>query len=309
MLAGAVTAACYFDRDDGAEPHIRALAEDLFERADWRWSLDGKNDEINQSWLPSEGFRKDDWRGFTEALIMYVIGAASSSHPLPAKTYTKVAQGRRGFHNAGRDCMHAAPLFILLFPQAWLDLRGLDDGWIGRHDGLDYFRNTQRAIAVQRVYAFLNPHGFAGYGKDIWGLSACEGPDGERTLRDGRTQTFPGYAARGVPAGPDDGTLVPWAAVACLAHEPEVTLAGLHAVIGAYPEALREGRFVGAINPSLPGEGAAGWVAPGCFGLDQGLVVMMIENARSGLIWKLTRQSLLFTRGLKRLGFHGGWLT
>ena len=76
----------------------------------------------------------------------------------------------------------------------------------------------------------------------------------------------------------------------------------------SYSETLRNGQFVGAINPSLPGDSAAGWVAPACFGLDQGLVVMMIENARSGLIWKLTRNSPIFTKGLKVLGFKGGWL-
>jgi hypothetical protein len=79
-------------------------------------------------------------------------------------------------------------------------------------------------------------------------------------------------------------------------------------MLDRYPRALREGRFVGAINPSLPGEGPEGWVAPACFGLDQGLVVMMIENARSGLTWEQTRNSTLIKRGLKALGFAGAWL-
>jgi len=199
-------------------------------------------------------------------------------------------------------------LFIPLFPQAWMALRGLDDGYIGARDHLDYFRNAQRAIFVQRVYAFLNPHGFTGYGKDIWGLSACAGPHGERKLRNGDKREFLGYAARGVPDGPDDGTLVPWGATACVAHEPEIALAGTRALLDAYPDALHEGRFVGAINPSLPGDSAAGWIAPACVGLDQGLMVMMIENARSGLIWELTRNSPIFRRGLRNLGFRGGWL-
>ena len=199
-------------------------------------------------------------------------------------------------------------MFIHLFPQAWIDLRGLDDCFVGKNGDLDYFENTRRAIGVQRAYAYLNPYNYVGYGKDLWGLSACEGPDGERKLRDGTNKTFMGYAARGVTHGRDDGTLVPWAAATCLAHEPEAALAGLRAMIDRYPQALRDGQFVGAINPSLPGDNPAGWIAPVCFGLDQGLVVMMIENARSGLIWKLTRNSPVFSKGLKGLGFKGGWL-
>ncbi len=178
----------------------------------------------------------------------------------------------------------------------------------GLNGDLDYFQNTRRAIAVQRAYAYLNLYAYVGYGNENWGFSACPGPDGERELRNGTKQTFMGYATRGVTHGCDDGTLVPWAAATCLAHEPEAALAGLHAMLDSYPQALRNGQFVGAINPSLPGDSAAGWIAPGCLGLDQGLVVMMIENARSGLIWKLTRNSPVFRKGLKSLGFKGGWL-
>ncbi len=79
-------------------------------------------------------------------------------------------------------------------------------------------------------------------------------------------------------------------------------------MLDTYPRALRDGQFLGAINPSLPGDGPDGWVAPACFGIDQGLVVMMIENARSGLIWDLIRNSPVFRRGIQRLGFSGGWL-
>lgn len=308
LLAGVVTAAQYFDRHDKAEQEIRSLAETLFDRADWHWTLDHKKSEVNQSWKPGKGFKRDDWDGYTEALIMYVMGAASKSHPLPPKAYAQAAEHFHWAHNAGLDWIHAAPLFIHLFPQAWMDLRGLDDGHIGARDNLDYFRNTQRAIFVQRVYAFLNPQGFAGYGKDIWGLSACAGPDGERKLRNGCDRGFLGYAARGVPANPDDGTLVPWGATACVAHEPEVALAGIRALLEAYPDSLCNGRFVGAINPSLPGDSTAGWISPACVGIDQGLVLMMIENARTGLLWKLTRHSPIFRRGLQRLGFRGGWL-
>ncbi|MEO8748396.1 MAG: glucoamylase family protein [Rhodanobacter sp.] len=307
LLAGVVVAGEYFDRKSAAEGEIRSLGKELVERVDWAWTLD-KNGEVNQSWTPADGFRRADWEGYTEAMLTFVLGAASIAHPLPREAYEQDADRYEWHHNAGLEWIHATPLFIHLFPQAWLNLRGLKDGFVSKHADIDYAENTRRAIAVQREYAQLNPFNYAGYGRDIWGLSACEGPDGEQTLRNGQKQQFPGYAARGVTAGPDDGTLVPWAAAACMAHAPEAALAGVRAMLKTYPRALRDGQFVGAINPSLPGDSAAGWVAPACFGIDQGLVVMMIENARSGLVWELTRNSTTIKRGLKRLGFVGGWL-
>ncbi len=288
LLAGMLVAAEYFDRTSTTETRIRSLAAQLLARADWAWTLD-VNGEINQSWVPGEGFRRADWEGYTEA-------------------YAHDAQGYDWHRNAGTDWIHASPLFIHLYPQAWLDLRGLGDGYVNAHADIDYFENTRRAIAVQRDYARLNPQNHAGYGGDIWGLSACEGPHGEHVTRAGQKRRFLGYAARGVTVGPDDGTLVPWAAATCVAHAPEAALTGIHAMLDRYPHALRDGQFVGAINPSLPGPGPEGWVAPGVFGIDQGLVVMMIENARSGLIWKLTRNSAVLTRGLRKLGFGGGWM-
>lgn len=307
LLVGMLVASEYFDGESVEEQKIRSLAEELLARADWAWTLD-ENGEVNQSWTPDKGFRQADWEGYTEAMVMYVLAAASASHPLPRNVYERDAQGYEWHHNAGYEWIHAAPLFIHLFPQAWIDLRGLQDGYVNKHADIDYAENTRRAIAVQRDYAHLNPFNYADYGNDIWGLSACAGPDGKREKRNGVTQQFFGYAARGVTAGPDDGTLVPWAAATCVAHAPEAAMTGIRAVLGRYPRALHNGQFVGAINPSLPGEGPEGWVAPACFGIDQGLVVMMIENARTGLVWELTRNSTVVQAGLKTLGFSGGWL-
>ena len=307
LLAGMLVASEYFDHKSSAETEIRSLSKTLIERVDWAWTLD-KNDEVNQSWTPADGFRRADWEGYTETLLMYLLGAASISHALPQNVYERCAEHYDWHHNAGIDWIHAAPLFIHLFPQAWLDLRGLQDALVSQHGDMDYAENTRRAIIVQRDYAQLNPLNHVGYGRDIWGLSACQGPDGKLELRDGGKKHFLGYAARGVSAGPDDGTLVPWAAATCLAHAPEAALAGLHAMLKTYPRVLDDGQFIGAFNPSLPGAGPEGWLAPSRFGIDQGLVVMMIENARSGLIWKLTRNSTLIQKGLRKLGFGGGWL-
>lgn len=301
LMAGIVVAEQYFNGRTETEEKIVALASMLCDRVDWQWALTD-DDEIQESWKPESGFVPADWVGYTEAQLLYVIGAGSPTHPLPRRSYERDAADFHWSRNSGLDWIEAAPLFIHLFPQAWIDLRGLDDGFVGK-GGIDYFENTRRAIAVQQGYAHLNPKSFEGYGSGIWGLSACEGPDSEHVSRDGRVLKGLGYAARGVPGGPDDGTLVPWAAATCVAHRPVDALSDLRVVLATYPEVLSEGRFLGAFNPSLDGQSAAGWVAPASFGIDQGLVVMMIENATTGFIWNLTRNAKVIRRGLTNLNF------
>jgi hypothetical protein len=114
--------------------------------------------------------------------------------------------------------------------------------------------------------------------------------------------------ARGVPFGPDDGTLCPWAMIATAAFTPEAALVGTRQLLSTYPQVCCEDRLASGFNPSVDSE-SGGWVSQGWYGLDQGLLVVMIENARSGLIWSLSRESRDIRRGLKRAGFSGGWLT
>ncbi|MCY1242147.1 putative glucoamylase [compost metagenome] len=101
---------------------------------------------------------------------------------------------------------------------------------------------------------------------------------------------------------------MPWAAAACLPFDPDASLSAHGHVAAGYPGLLKEGRFPGGFNPSLAGEGPAGWIDERVVGLDQGLVVMMIENWRSGFVWELTRSLPAIRRGLERAGYEGGWL-
>jgi len=117
-----------------------------------------------------------------------------------------------------------------------------------------------------------------------------------------------GYAARGVPYGPDDGTLSGWAAVASLPFAPEIVLATARTMLDRYPENLSDLQYVSSFNPSLSRADRRAWVSAGLFGLDQGIVVLMIENYRSQLIWRLMRNSHPIRTGLRRAGFRGGWL-
>ncbi len=306
LLAGVLTAAAYFADEDPAENEIRSLAAMLYARANWAWALD-RADTLSLGWKPRSGFLPFRWEGYSEAIILYVLALASPSYPVPVESYTAFTAKFDWMMQGEQPFLYAGPLFIHLFSHGWIDFRGIRDAAVAGKN-TDYFENTRRAIAVQREYATKNSGGFAGYGPDLWGLTACDGPDRPRKLIDGRRQHFAGYAARGAPFGPDDGTLAPWAPLACLPFEPKLAMAATRHVLTAYPDVLSGDRFLGSFNPSVRAETSAGWLNNRCVGLDQGILAMMIENSRSGLIWELMRQSPVIRRGLKRAGFSGGWL-
>ncbi|MDQ0321033.1 hypothetical protein QO002_003171 [Pararhizobium capsulatum DSM 1112] len=306
LLAGVLTAAAYFAEENPVENEIRSLAAMLYARANWAWALD-EADALSLGWKPRSGFLPYRWEGYSEAIILYVLALASPSYPVPAESY-KAFTGKFDWMMAGEQpYLYAGPLFIHLFSHGWIDFRGICDEAIAEKDS-DYFENTRRAIAVQREYAIKNPGGFTGYGPDLWGLTACDGPERSRKLLDGRRQQFAGYAARGAPFGPDDGTVAPWASLACIAFEPRLAMSAVRHILCTYPNVLTDGRFLGSFNPSIRGETEEGWLNDRSVGLDQGILVMMIENSRSGLIWELMRHTPVIRRGLKRAGFSGGWL-
>ncbi len=124
----------------------------------------------------------------------------------------------------------------------------------------------------------------------------------------GRKRRYFEYVARGVPFGPDDGTISPPATLASLPFAPALTLSAVRHFFELYPEWTSSWRLPSGFNRSAPGADSRGWISEGYYGLDQGIVLLMIENYRSGLIWKLLRSARPIRIGLERAGFEGGWL-
>ncbi len=306
LLAGCEVAACYFDEPTHDEAEIRMLARSLIAAVNWTWALDGGG-TLSHGWHPATGFIRYGWEGYSEALILYVLAAASTSHPTPPDSYCAWRRTYQWERIYKHDVLYAGPLFIHAFSHVWLDFRGIGDAF-NREKGVSYFENSCRTVQIQRDYARLNPRGFQGYDADCWGLTACDGPVGPMTTPDDLGRQFLGYNARGAPYGPDDGTLAGWAPAAALPFAPADSMAALRTMIGRYPGMMRDDRFLGSFNPSIPGSGPEGWVSPRIYGLDQGLLVLMIENHRSGMIWDLMRCSNICRRGLRQAGFKGGWL-
>lgn len=308
VLAGGLVAAAYFDRADEVEREVRALADALYRRADWQWALDG-GPAISHGWKPETGFLGARWRGYNEALILYALALGSPTYPVPAESYRAWTETYRWRKLFDIEFLYAGPLFVHQLSHVFLDFRGIQDDFM-RARGIDYFENSRRATLVQQAYAIRNPRGFRGYGEFMWGLSASDGPGpGELTV-DGRRRRFWDYVARGAPFGPDDGTLTPWAVVASLPFAPEIVLPTIECIDERHPEMISEYGFRCSFNPTFTGDAERdGWVSKGYYGIDQGPIVLMIENAISGLTWKLTKRCPYFVEGLRRTGFRGGWLS
>ncbi|MDZ4844764.1 MAG: glucoamylase family protein [Chitinophagales bacterium] len=310
LLAGVLTAGIYFDADSVEEHEIRILADALYCRADWQWAQD-EGETVTHGWKPESGFLKYRWEGYDEAMLLYMLGLGSPTYPLPESSYAAWTSTYQWKHIYGYEYLYAGSLFIHQLSHVWIDFRGIQDAFM-RDKGIDYFKNSCRATYVQQQYAINNPRNFQDYGVHCWGITASEGPGPEIRKVNGIEREFFDYLARGVPDGPDDGTLAPWALAASLPFTPEIVLVALdHCIHQAKLTKFNSYGFKASFNPSHPG--AAGnpygwWVSPWHFGINQGPIVLMIENYRSGFLWALMRRCPYLIIGLDRAGFSGGWL-
>lgn len=314
LIAGALLAAQYFSGDDDREAEIRALADALYRRVEWDWALNiaaagQPAPAVSHGWTPERGFIRHRWHGYSEALLLYALALGSPTHRIPAGSYDAWLAHYDWRTLYGFEHLYAGPLFIHQLSHAWIDFRGIADDFV-RARGVDYFENSRRATYVQREYAIRNPRGLRGYGANTWGVTASDGPGPAGHVIDGTARSFWAYRARGVPFGPDDGTLSPWAVVASLPFAPEIVLPALEYLNAHHPEITSTYGFKCSFNPTFSGDETreGGWISNGYFGLDQGPVVLLIENHLSGQPWRLMRDCEPLVAGLRRAGFTGGWL-
>jgi hypothetical protein len=317
LIAGALFCQSYFDGAHADEVEIRRLADELYRRVDWQWAQ-AKPPAISLGWSPESGFLEYDWRGYNEAMMVYLLALGSPTFPVGTDawaewTSTYDTHWKKLF---GQEFLNFAPLFGHQYSHVWVDFRGLRDSYMKRR-GIDYFENSRRAVYAQQAYAVANPRRCRDYGAKVWGITASDGP-ADVHLND---RTFYTYTARGVDAtgAYDDCTLAPTAAIASLPFAPELAIPAtleLHRRYGKHIYAKYG--FLDAFNPTFTFDiplrhGRVirdfGWVADDYLGIDQGPIFAMIENHRSELVWRVMRKNVYLRRGLERAGFSGGWLT
>jgi hypothetical protein len=310
LMAGVLTAASYFTTENDEESEIRELAESLYRRVDWQWALNGGT-TVCHGWKPESGFLPYRWdTGYSEALILYALALGSPTFPIDPQGYKEWISTFEWKKVYDIEYLYAGPLFIHQMSHLWVDFRGIHDDF-NREKGIDYFENARRATYVHRQYGIENPLKFARYSEFVWGLTASDGPGPQVLEVDGVQRVFFDYRARGAPFGPDDGTISPWAVVASLPFAPEIVIKTIrHAIERLKLRGRSPYGFDASFNPTYPDTSSNphGWVSQWIFGLNQGPILLMIENFQSELIWKTIRRCSYIAEGLRRAGFRDGWL-
>jgi hypothetical protein len=320
LMAGVLFVGGYFDQDNEDEAQIRKLADELYRRVNWPWSIEHVPD-IRMAWSPEGQFQTHDWRGYNEAMLVYLLALGSPTFPAARQTWVAWTSDyyRSWGTLEGQTHLTFGPMFGHQFSAIWIDYRGIKDEFMWPQ-GIDYFENSRRAVLAQRAYAIRNPLDWRGYGPNIWGLSASDGPGYFKMPYLGQTRQFHAYGARGVSLVEtlDDGTITPYAAIASLPFAPEVVIPAAQEMYKKYGSQIYgKYGFLDAFNPSFDYDvplhrgkriRGFGWVASDYLGIDQGPIIAMLENYRSELIWTVMKRNPYIVRGLKRAGFEGGWL-
>ena len=321
MLAGMLFCRSFFDGADSVETEIRVAVDEIYGRIDWAWAQP-RPPAICHGWSPEGGFIKYDWRGYNEAMLLYVLALGTPAKAVGVEAWSAwtITYGEFWGTLWGQEHLTFAPLFGHQYSHTWIDFRGIRDAYM-RDKRIDYFENSRRAAYAHRAYAIANPLGWKGYGENVWGLTACDGPTRADRLYLGKNRRFRPYSARGIGLNriEDDGTIAPTAAAASLPFAPEIVIPAVEEMHRRYGgQIYGKYGFVDSFNLSFDYDDAKlhwgkrvpgfGWVDTDSLGIDQGPILARMENHVSGFVWRVMRGNPAIRRGLARAGFTGGWL-
>jgi hypothetical protein len=286
LFQGLLCARQYFDRDAPTEKHLHDRIGWMWRNAEWNWHTRGGRNVLTWHWSPNNGWSLDaEIRGWNECLIVYVLAAASPTFPIEPVVYHKGWAQGRAFDNRrtyydielpiGPD--FGGPLFFSQYSFCGLDPRGLRDRYA------DYWRQNVQHTLINYEHCVRNPRGHKGYGPSCWGLTASDDPAG--------------YAAH-APDN-DNGVISPTAALSSFPYAPEQAMRALRYFYEVKAEKIwnRYG-FTDAFSESQD------WCADTYLAIDQGPIVAMIENYRTGLLWRLFMKDPDVQTGLRKLGFE-----
>lgn len=281
LIAGFLCARQYFDGQNSAETGLRARINRLWGNVNW--NLHAANGALHWHFVPGHGL-KQRIEGWNECLITYVLAASSPTHAISASVYHEGWAKGTDFHN-GNDYYGirlplgpnlGGPLFFSHFSFLGLDPRGLSDRYA------DYWQQNLNHTLINYEHCVRNPNGFKGYGPDCWGLTASEGDNGY----------FPHSPSE------DKGVIAPCAALPSMPYTPRQSIRALRHFFSLGPKICGKFGFVDAFNP------ATGWFSDENLAIDQGPIVVMLENYRSGLMWRLFMSCPEIGNGLELLGFE-----
>ncbi|MCX6266876.1 MAG: glycoside hydrolase family 3 C-terminal domain-containing protein, partial [Bacteroidetes bacterium] len=302
LMMGIIFARNYYNLDNEIENQIRMLAAILLGRIEWNFlemPASGKfAHTISMGWSPEGGIHDYGWSGYNEGLFLYVLAAGSGMENVERSYQAWLSSYKWQTPYKGLSHVAFPPLFGHQFSQAFIDYRGIADKYM-QEKKIDYFENSRRATYVQRQYAMDNPKNWRGYDSLCWGITASDGPTEKYNFDD---KAFKGYAGRGT-SGPDynyfdDGTIAPYGSLSSLPFAPEIVLPTIKSINKKYGKNLwgKYGYF-DSFNPT------ANWFNNDFIGIDEGPMLIMIENFRTGLVWNYVMKDPIIQKGLNKLGY------
>ncbi len=304
LLAGIIFSRQYFNGNAQVEKEIRKNAAIILKRVDWNFfvlhSTSKDAGSISMAWYPGTGLANIGWRGYNEALILYIIAAGSGMNN-PERAYNawlSTYEWQEPYEGLGHVVF--PPLFGHQYSEIFVDFRGIADKYMEKK-GIDYFENSRRATLTQHLYAIENPYGWKGYDSLTWGITACDGPDNSKEYNGKKILGYAGRGTSGIHLNYfDDGTLAPTAAGGSIVFTPELSIRTLMNMYNKYYDEGIWGKYglVDAFNPTV------NWFDDQYLGIDQGPIVLMIENFRNGFVWKYVMNDPIIKKGLKRLRFN-----
>ncbi|MGF7160923.1 hypothetical protein FHS85_002554 [Rhodoligotrophos appendicifer] len=288
LFMGLLCVRQYFDTDTPEERRLRERIGWLWHDTEWTWHTQGGREILYWHWSPNNGFSMNhEIRGWNECLVAYVLAAGAPKYAIdPAVYHNGWALNRRflnGHRYYGIDLPlgppFGGPLFFCHYSFSGLDPRGLKDSYA------DYYEQNLAHTLINYEHCVRNPNAYPGYGANCWGLTASDDPDG--------------YAAHAPDGGNDNGVISPTAALSSFPYAPDKAMQALRHFYDDRGDQIwgRYG-FVDAFSDR------AGWTANTFLAIDQGPIITMIENYRTGLLWRLFMSVPDVQRGLRRLGFQ-----
>lgn len=286
LFQGLLSARQYFDADNNAERELRHRINWLWNDIEWDWFTKDGQDVLYWHWSPNNGWAMNfPLRGFNECLITYVLAASAERYPVPASVYHNGWVQSNFFKNGKKfyDIVlplgfdYGGPLFFSHYSFLGLNPKGLKDRYA------DYWEQNRNHTLINRAYCIDNPKEFKGYGVNSWGLTASD--------------TYNGYAAHSPTE--DLGTITPTAALSAFPYTPEYSMQALkHFYYNLGDKIWSEYGFVDAFNETR------NWYASSHLAIDQGPIIVMIENYRTSLLWNLFMSCPEIKKGLDKLGFE-----
>ena len=280
-IAGALQAGEYF----GGQ--AKTLAEALYRRVEWDWMLDA-NLIMHQGWTPQSGLF-GSYGSFSEAILLYLLGVGSPTHPISAEAFYAFARPKGAYGGPDFVFTEGGQLFVYHYPTAWFDFRNTADAL-----GVNWWQNAIEAVRANQRFAINNPA--FGYGQYVWGLTSSDGPYATPQNPYG----YQGYGAQPAYYNTHDGTIAPTGIGGSIALAPDIALPSLKQLYTVYGDQIWQAYgFVDAFNPNL------GWADAYYLSIDQGPILLMLENYRAGTIWRTFMQNPSVVRTLARARFSG----